>query len=94
MKEQRSSLPQNPEKYIGFSTILKVLNLSTVSVLNSDKLCTGFFVAKEIVEALKSYKNLKSLELKGNTLGIKAAEAVGDALKLHPTFEVTYLITW
>lgn len=43
--------------------------------------------AKEIVEALKSYKNLKSLELKGNTLGIKAAEAVGDALKLHPTFE-------
>lgn len=43
--------------------------------------------AKEIVAALKSFKNLKILELKGNTLGIKAAEAVGEGLKLHPTFE-------
>lgn len=68
---------------------MKVLNLSTGLILAIDSAVN--FLAKEIVDTLKSYKNLKSFELKGNTLGIKAAEAVGDALKLHPTFEVTCL---
>ncbi|XP_050415985.1 ran GTPase-activating protein 1 [Patella vulgata] len=43
--------------------------------------------AKALVEAIESFDNMKALRLEGNTLGIDAAAAVGEALKKHPEFE-------
>ncbi|KAK6172378.1 hypothetical protein SNE40_016040 [Patella caerulea] len=43
--------------------------------------------AKELIEAIESFDNMKALRLEGNTLGIDAAAAVGEALKKHPEFE-------
>ncbi|XP_043219233.1 ran GTPase-activating protein 1-like isoform X2 [Amphibalanus amphitrite] len=40
--------------------------------------------AKEITDAIKNFKSLKSLVLEGNTLGIGAAKAIGKALESHP----------
>lgn len=43
--------------------------------------------AKEIVEAIKGFKNLKALRLEGNTLGLDAAKVIAEALKEKPEFE-------
>lgn len=43
--------------------------------------------AADIVNALKSSRNVNSLDLKGNTLGVDAAMAIGDALKDHSGFK-------
>lgn len=43
--------------------------------------------AKEITDAIASFKNLKSLVLEGNTLGIGAAKAIGKALESHPEIQ-------
>jgi Ran GTPase-activating protein 1 len=43
--------------------------------------------AEEIVNAIKSSQDLYSLELKGNTLGVEASKALGEALEQHPTFK-------
>ena len=46
------------------------------------------FAAKEIVEAIEKCKNLKTLKLEGNTLGVDSAKAISKALERHPEFEV------
>jgi len=43
--------------------------------------------AKEIVDAIKSTVDVKALRLEGNTLGLDAAIAIAEALKLHKNFE-------
>ena len=47
-------------------------------------LCT----AQEIVDALHSSSNVSVLELKGNTLGVNAAKAIGHALEQHSDIKV------
>ena len=47
-----------------------------------------FLLAKEIVEAIEKCKNLKTLKLEGNTLGVDSAKAISKALEKHPEFEV------
>ena len=46
-----------------------------------------FFAAKEITDAIQKFKNLRSLVLEGNTLGIGAAKAIGKALEVHPEIQ-------
>jgi len=43
--------------------------------------------AREIVEAMNAMKDLRSLVLEGNTLGIGAARAIGKALERHPEIQ-------
>ena len=50
-----------------------------------------FVSAQEIVDAIKSCSRLNSLELKGNTLGVNAAKAIGAALEQHSHFKVSKL---
>jgi len=47
-------------------------------------LCT----AQEIVDALNSSRHVNVLELKGNTLGVNAAKAIGSALEQHSDIKV------
>lgn len=49
--------------------------------------------AEEIVAAITSCDDLHSLELKGNTLGVGAAKAIGIALERHSNFKVTATLT-
>jgi len=44
--------------------------------------------AQEIVDALHSSTNVRTLELKGNTLGVNAAKAIGTALEQHSDIKV------
>jgi len=44
--------------------------------------------AQEIVDALDSNRNVSILELKGNTLGVSAARAIGNALEQHSDIKV------
>ncbi|XP_030377030.1 ran GTPase-activating protein [Scaptodrosophila lebanonensis] len=41
---------------------------------------------KDVVEALNKKKNVHFLKLDGNTLGVPAAKAIGEALQRHPEF--------
>jgi len=50
--------------------------------------CLLCFSAQEIVDALHSKRNIGILELKGNTLGVSAAKAVGSALEHHSHIKV------
>lgn len=43
--------------------------------------------AQEIVEEIKKCKNLETLRLQGNTLGVEAAKVISNALKDKPTFK-------
>jgi len=43
--------------------------------------------AKEIVEGIKNFKNMKALRLEGNTLGLDAAKVIAEALKEKSEFE-------
>lgn len=40
------------------------------------------------MKAIKECKNMKYLELEGNTLGVEAAFEIGKALESHPELEV------
>ena len=51
-------------------------------------LFTVLFVAQEIVDALHLTRNVSILELKGNTLGVGAAKAIGGALERHSHVKV------
>jgi len=42
-----------------------------------------------IVRVMESNTNLSALDLKGNTLGVDAAKAIGKALTKHTEFKVT-----
>lgn len=42
---------------------------------------------KEVIEAINKCKKLTFLNLEGNTLGVEAAKAIGEALKNHPEFQ-------
>ncbi|KAK7067623.1 Ran GTPase-activating protein 1, partial [Halocaridina rubra] len=42
---------------------------------------------KDAAEAIRSHKDLQCLVLEANTLGVEAAEMMGDALANHPEFE-------
>lgn len=42
---------------------------------------------KEVIEAINNCKKLTFLNLEGNTLGVDAAKAIGQALKSHPEFQ-------
>ncbi|KAH8413027.1 hypothetical protein KR009_007450 [Drosophila setifemur] len=42
--------------------------------------------AKDVVDALNNQQTVHSLNLDGNTLGVDAAKAIGEALKKHPEF--------
>lgn len=43
--------------------------------------------AEEVVAAVKACEGIQSLKLSGNTIGIEAAAAIGEALKTKPEFE-------
>jgi len=43
---------------------------------------------QEIVDALHCQRNISILELKGNTLGVTAAKALGSALEHHSHIKV------
>lgn len=45
-----------------------------------------FHVVKDVVEALNSKQVVHYLTLDGNTLGVEAAKAIGQALERHPEF--------
>jgi len=51
-------------------------------------LFTLLCAAQEIVDALHSERNASILELKGNTLGVSAAKAIGSALEHHSHIKV------
>jgi hypothetical protein len=57
-------------------------------------LCNVSVAAEEIVNALKACDRLSSFELKGNTLGVSAAKAIGTALEGHPTLKVKSFFIW
>lgn len=42
---------------------------------------------KPLIEAINNCKQLKFLELEGNTLGVEAAKHIGEALKKHPELQ-------
>lgn len=42
---------------------------------------------KEVIEAINKCEKLTYLNLEGNTLGVEAAKAIGEALKNHPEFQ-------
>lgn len=46
----------------------------------------NYFAVKEVVDGLNKMPTVHYLNLDGNTLGVKAAEAIGEALKKHPEF--------
>lgn len=61
------------------------LIISTVIVgLCCDHIC----VAQEIIDALCRNKDVSTLELKGNTLGVSAANAIGRALEQQSHIKV------
>jgi len=41
-----------------------------------------------VVQAINECKNMKYLELEGNTLGVDAAKEIGKALESHPELEI------
>lgn len=45
------------------------------------------FLAKLIIDAIKSTKNLECLKLEGNTLGVEAAKGIAKALALQSSFK-------
>jgi Ran GTPase-activating protein 1 len=49
------------------------------------------FSAKEIIADINSCKDLRVLNLQGNTLGVEAAKAIAKALEKHPEFQVNYI---
>ena len=46
------------------------------------------FSAVEVVNAIKASKDVQALCLEGNTIGVGAAEAIGEALSTRQEFEV------
>lgn len=44
-------------------------------------------IVKEVIDAMNECKSLVYLNLEGNTLGVEAARAIGEALKKHPEFQ-------
>ena len=40
-----------------------------------------------MVDAIRAASDLRCLALYGNTLGVEAAQVIGDALATHPEFE-------
>ncbi|KHJ92661.1 hypothetical protein OESDEN_07448 [Oesophagostomum dentatum] len=44
--------------------------------------------AEEIAETIESCSNLKTLELRGNTVGVEAGKRLASALEMHPELEV------
>lgn len=46
-----------------------------------------FISVKEVIDAINECKSLGYLNLEGNTLGVDAARAIGEALKKHPEFQ-------
>ena len=49
--------------------------------------------AAEIVKAIEESKDMQSLRLEGNTVGVEAAEAIAKALQKRPEFEVIFNLT-
>ena len=51
-----------------------------------------FFIitAAEVVNAIKASKDVQALCLEGNTIGVEAAKAIGQALATRKEFEVGY----
>jgi len=47
-------------------------------------------IAVEVVNAIKASKDVQALCLEGNTIGVEAAEAVGEALSTRKEFEVSF----
>lgn len=43
-----------------------------------------FVSAKLVTDAIKASKNMEFLNLEGNTLGVEAAKAIGNAIGSHP----------
>ena len=48
--------------------------------------------ARDVVAAIQSCEGMQSLLLSGNTVGVKAAEAIAKALETKPEFEVS--LSW
>jgi len=46
-------------------------------------------IAVEVVNAIKASKDVQALCLEGNTIGVEAAEAIGEALSTREEFEVS-----
>lgn len=44
--------------------------------------------AVEVVDAIKASKDIQALCLEGNTIGVEAAKAIGEALSTRQEFEV------
>jgi Ran GTPase-activating protein 1 len=47
----------------------------------------GAVEASPVAECIKNHKVMKTLTLAGNTIGIDAAEVIGQSLVSHPEFE-------
>lgn len=50
-------------------------------ILEDQRLIFSCFSGKEVIEAITNSPNMTFLDLEGNTLGVEAAEAIGEALK-------------
>ena len=50
--------------------------------------------AAEVVNAIKASKDVQALCLEGNTIGVEAAKAIGEALSTRKEFEVSYNKHW
>lgn len=48
-----------------------------------------FSIAVDVVEAIEEAGDLETLILSGNTCGVEACKAIGNALSTKPTFKVT-----
>ena len=47
-------------------------------------------VGKKIADDIAAKKGMTVLTLEGNTLGVDAAEVIGDSLKMHSTLKVSH----
>lgn len=69
---------------MGISRVLEIRgNRKILSTLQF-----SLITAAEVVNAIKASKDVQALCLEGNTIGVKAAEAIGGALATRPELEV------
>ena len=75
---------KNKEKEGGIPRVLGTRGNRKIIVIFSFSLVA----AAEVVNAIKASKDVQALCLEGNTIGVEAAEAIGEALATRPELEV------
>ncbi|KRF98896.1 uncharacterized protein Dwil_GK27725 [Drosophila willistoni] len=75
------------EKYIFDKTDANLIKYDGISLLEKNYIWDTSGQVQNVVDALKTQKVVNYLELEGNTLGVEAAKAIGEALESHPELQ-------